>query len=646
MRMPLRILHVEDEPRDAELVALTLEEAGIPCVTQRVDTAEAFAEALKRGNLDLVLSHFSLPSFDGASALALARALQPEAPFILVSGVLGEEAAVESLVAGATDYVLKGRLARLAPAVRRAIAEAENRRARRLAEEARRASEVRYRHLFEFSKDGLLLMDGSTFRILDASPSFLELLELARSDVVGHTIGELWPGGEAACAAALQELFRRDEGQAPDLQLPRADGKAVHVDVVSKAYVVEGRRLVQCSLRDIGERRRLEEELRQAQKLEAVGRLAGGVAHDFNNMLAVIISYSELDLSTTTLDQALRDDLEQIRDAGRRGAALTQQLLAFSRRQLLQPVLVSLNGVVGNMLDMLGRLIGEDVALRVRLGEDLGCVRADPVQLEQVLMNLVINARDAMPHGGALDIETAAVAVDEAFAAIHPDVTPGPYIALTVSDSGCGMDETTLRRIFEPFFTTKGPGKGTGLGLATVYGIVRQSGGAIEVDSRVGSGTRFRIYLPRQEGTPFHHEAERAVAPAAGTQAILVVDDDDGVRRALERVLEPAGYRVLSVSSGTEAIRLFQAGEQRIDLLLTDVVMAGMDGTTLAQRIRALGPEVRVLFMSGYLDEELVNHGLPPAADFMRKPFTISEVLTRVRRALASPVASGGPVPG
>jgi PAS domain S-box-containing protein len=318
---PIRILHLEDDPRDAELIKATLGGGVLSCEIRRVETREAFELALGEGGFDLIISDFSLPSFDGAAALNMARHLQPELPFILVSGAIGEEAAIESLVGGATDYVLKNRLTRLVPAVRRALAEAEDRRARKRAEEARWASEVKYRRLFETSKDGLLVLDGTTGQILDANASLLGLLGYARGDVVGQTVGGLGiTGHEPACEAAFREFLSRDEGSRPDLRLRSREGQVVDVDVVSNAYTVEGQRVVRCSFRDIRERRKLEDQLRLAQKLEAVGQLAGGVAHDFNNILAVINSYTDMAVRSLRPEDPLRADLEQVAEAGARAA--------------------------------------------------------------------------------------------------------------------------------------------------------------------------------------------------------------------------------------------------------------------------------------------------------------------------------------
>ncbi len=393
--------------------------------------------------------------------------------------------------------------------------------------------------------------------------------------------------------------------------------------------------------------RRSEEQLRQAQKMEAIGQLAGGVAHDFNNLLTIIRGYSEL-LLGGALDQRekAREAVEEIRKASERASTLTRQLLAFSRRQVLAPQVLALNSIIADMDKMLRRLIGEDIQLTSSLAPDLGPVKADPGQIEQVLLNLAVNARDAMPRGGRLTIETANVSFDESYALMHPEVQPGSFVMLALTDTGCGMDAATQARVFEPFFTTKGPGKGTGLGLATVYGIVKQSGGSIYVYSEVGRGTCFKIYLPRLD------EAAAAAAPAKGSGAgpmapparvdgketLLIVEDDDSVRALARTVLRSHSYDVIEAVDADDALRWVEGHTQPIHLLVTDVVMPGMSGRELAERLTALRPELKVLYVSGYTDDAVVRHGLLEAeVSFLQKPFTPNALARKVRDVLDKP---------
>jgi len=389
--------------------------------------------------------------------------------------------------------------------------------------------------------------------------------------------------------------------------------------------------------RAIGERQRLQAELRQAQKMEAVGQLAGGVAHDFNNLLSIILSYSVLVAQTMAPDDPARADVDEIRLAGERGAALTRQLLAFSRQQVLQPQILNLNEIVGGMEKLLRRLIGEDVELLVHMTPGLDDVRVDPGQIEQVIMNLAVNARDAMPGGGRLTIETANIELDASYAARNEGLEPGPYVMLAVTDTGHGMAAATMGRIFEPFFTTKGIGKGTGLGLSTVFGIVQQSGGAIHAYSEPGSGTAMKVYLPRVDraGSPIRPTASPDASRRRGTETILLVEDEPQVRAVAMTILRRQGYHVLEAENGAGALVLCEEHPAAIHLLLTDVIMQRMSGPVLAEQLGRIRPGMKVLFMSGYTDRAIIDHALIDAnAAFIQKPFTPDQLAQRVRDVL------------
>jgi nitrogen-specific signal transduction histidine kinase/CheY-like chemotaxis protein len=400
--------------------------------------------------------------------------------------------------------------------------------------------------------------------------------------------------------------------------------------------------------RDITQRRQLEEQLRQAQKIEAVGRLAGGVAHDFNNLLNVIIGYGQM-VFRRLPDGPEREKTKAILQAADRAAGLTRQLLAFSRKQVLEPKVLDLNAVVGGMDEMLRRLIGEDIELHTQLAPDLGRTKADPGQIEQVLMNLVVNARDAMPRGGRLTLETANAEMDETYIRDHLGARPGRYVMLAVCDNGLGMDPETQKHIFEPFFTTKEKGKGTGLGLATVYGIVKQSEGYIWVESAPGEGTTVKVYLPWVEAEPAAEELRRPAVPEElprATETVLLVEDEDMVRRMTREVLEGAGYRVLEASSGFEALRVSAGHNGSLDLLLTDVVMPGMSGRELSERLAPVRPAMKVLYMSGHTDDAIFHHGVTQAGTgFLQKPFTPDALERRVRELLGNPDTVSGPRP-
>jgi signal transduction histidine kinase/CheY-like chemotaxis protein len=379
-----------------------------------------------------------------------------------------------------------------------------------------------------------------------------------------------------------------------------------------------------------------EDQIRHLQKMEAVGRLAGGIAHDFNNLLTVITGYSQLLLGTLPVGDPMRRGVDLIQTTAQRAAGLTRQLLAFSRKQVLAPTVLDLNEVVPGMAAMLQRLIGETIELEFRPGQELGSVKVDLGQLEQVIVNLVVNARDAMPKGGRITLETANVELREDHARRHIGVTTGSYAMLTVTDTGTGMDPETQSHIFEPFFTTKEPGQGTGLGLATVYGIVRQSGGSISVDSEPGEGSTFTIYLPRVQEAPEKREAA-SLPPARGSETLLVVEDENEVRVLVQKILEDYGYIVLSAGTIAEALRIAERHAGPIHLLVTDMVMPQMSGSELAECLRSLRPEVAALYMSGYTDHAIVNDGRSGhGAPFIQKPFTPDALARKVREVLDS----------
>jgi two-component system cell cycle sensor histidine kinase/response regulator CckA len=430
-----------------------------------------------------------------------------------------------------------------------------------------------------------------------------------------------------------------------EASLRMKDGRSVPVEMTSNHLEFEGREFNCSFAHNIAERKRAEkeklmlgEQLRQSQKMEAIGRLAGGVAHDFNNILTVINGYSSILLKALASDDPKRKDLEQIEQAGQRAASLTSQLLAFSRKQIIQPTILDLNDVITEASKILRRLIGEDVDLITVIKPGLGRIKADPEQIQQILMNLAVNARDAMPEGGKLTIETANINIDESYIRMHAVARMGPYVMLAISDSGLGMDEETQAHIFEPFFTTKGPGKGTGLGLSTVYGIVKRAEGFIWVYSEPGRGTTFKIYFPRVEGEidkVLRYDKER-VEPR-GTETILVVEDESPLRAFAARILRERGYSVIEASNGEEALHMAQESPEKIHLLLTDVVMPEMSGKALASHIVAMRPCTKVLYISGYTNEAIVHHGiLDSDIAFLQKPFTDDELARKIREVIDS----------
>jgi PAS domain S-box-containing protein len=488
------------------------------------------------------------------------------------------------------------------------------------------ASERKYRQLFEGNPTAMFVYDAETLRFLAVNEAAVRRYGYAREEFLAMTLLDMRPEEEVVKLREVLAQYRGGAARATGLRHRRRDGTLIDVEVTYDDIEFAGRRARLAAVEDVTERRRLEDRLRQGQKMEAVGQLAGGIAHDFNNLLTAIVGYATLLDRALAPSDELHEEVHEIIGAARRAANLTQQLLAFSRKQVLRPAVLDVNVVVRDMERILHRTIGEHIALVTALEPRLAPVRADASQLEQVIMNLVVNARDAMPGGGRVTIETSNVPLETELA--------GAFVQLAVSDTGTGMSAEVKAHLFEPFFTTKEVGKGTGLGLATVYGIVHQSGGFIAVDSEPGQGTRFRILLPRAEA-PAPESAPAALEPAAaGSGTVLLVEDEAGVRHLARDVLRRYGYRVLEAGEGGEALSLAAAHEGAIDLLLTDVVMPGMSGAELAERFRALRPEARVLYASGYADDAVISHGVTGGVPFLQKPFEPDELVRRVRELL------------
>lgn len=757
----LRILHLEDNLEDAELVRCTLEAEGLRCKMTRVATEEEFRAELTSGHIDVILADYSLPGFDGMAALRIAGSMVPDIPFILLSGSLGEELAVELLKSGATDYLWKDRLSRLGPSLTRAIREAALAREQRQAQAALRDSQERLSLALRASGIGVWSWDPLSKRFdcdermreligvalddrsldlesflarvheedRDAVESFIrdaqervsdfqfEYRVSTRDEAIRHistrgrflsvdgtsfrAIGACWDVTsekqeerqrrllstvlESAASAimitdaegritwvnaAFAELtgYTLDEARGENPRILKSGkhdnnfyremwetvsrGNTWHGQLVNRrkdgSLYTEETTITPvrgdygetvsfvCMKRDITLEVDLTRQLQQAQRLEAVGRLAGGVAHDFNNMLTIISGNAGLALADVPDETPVAMSLKEISEAAKRAAGLTRQLLAFSRKQVLKPKVIDLNALVRSTEKMLRRLIGEDIELRSRLDPTLGAIEADPGQLEQILMNLAVNARDAMPRGGELTFETENAEIHQTYAGIGGvPVHSGTYVKLTVTDTGEGMDEDTQARIFEPFFTTKEKGKGTGLGLSTVYGIVKQSGGFIWLRSELGKGTSFEVFLPQTDKTPEDLWRENGPAPATGEETVLLVEDDSHVLKLARSILERSRYTVLAAGSGAEALRIAQEYPKEIHLLVTDVVMPGMSGRQLSDSLHGARPETPVLYTSGYTDDAIVHHGvLDAGVNLLEKPYSQNELLVAVRSVL------------
>jgi two-component system, cell cycle sensor histidine kinase and response regulator CckA len=760
----LRVLYVEDSERDAELLTRELSRAGYDPRCERVETAAAMKAALESQDWDVILCDYSMPHFDGLSAVALLKEMGLDIPLIIISGTVGEAVAVQAMHAGALDYLMKDDMARLGSTIERSIHEVRNLRARRRAEEQLLVSEQRLHRalasspavIYTLETDGFfptwisenivsvlgyeaeeclapswwnqrvhgedrerelaglseLLSSGhrvSHYRFLrkdgayrwvrdeqrvlrnergepveivgawvdvtrqrHADEALLEANQALQSLVQTSPLAILaldLEGNVKSWNSAAERIFdwsekdvigRRNPIVPEDrleeshnfLDITRKGGTFTGFETVrikkdrsvidvslSAAPLIDGKGNVHGSvvvIADITERKLLEEQFRQSQKMEAIGRLAGGVAHDFNNLLTAIIGYSQMALARLPPGDPMRKDIGEIEKAGHRAAGLTSQLLAFSRRQVIQPKVLDLNAVVVEVSKLLNRLIGEDVELKTSLDPETGFVKADRGQIEQIIVNLAINSRDAMPGGGRLTVETANVDLDESYAAEHVDARAGPHVMLAISDNGSGIDKETRLHIFEPFFTTKEQGKGTGLGLSTVYGIVKQNGGHIGLYSEPGRGTTFKVYLPRiEEAAGRRDSGELQTECPDGVETILLVEDEDSVRKLTRKILEASGYTVLEASSGDETHLICENHQGPIHLLLTDVVMLGPSGREVAENLAPSRPDMKVLYMSGYTDDAIVHHGvLDEDTPFLPKPFTRASLLRKVRDVL------------
>ncbi|HEU4643337.1 MAG TPA: response regulator [Gemmatimonadaceae bacterium] len=570
----------------------------------------------------VALVDLRLPDMDGIEVVSRLRGVSALTEVLILTGNASLDSAVRAMREQSYDYLVKP----VAPdRLVSTIDRAAERWRRKSAEAAMRESQERLRRVFDHVRDALFITDAHG-DILDANPAACALGGRPLEDLRGSPLDAVLGAPVLGAGDAMP-----DEAE---YRVP-GPGRSTRILEVRSNTFAPGMSVH--TVHDLSERRRLEEELHQSRKMDAIGRLAGGVAHDINNVLTAITCYSEMLLADLPGADARREDVLEIRHAAQRAAGLTGQLLAFSRKQILQPRLIDLNIVVGDMERMLTRMIGEDITLALSLAPDLWLVRADPGQLEQVVMNLAVNARDAMPRGGRIEIATANLSLERPYVHRQGVVEPGDYVSLRVSDCGGGIHEDIMPHLFEPFFTTKGQGKGTGLGLSTVYGIITQSNGKIEVTSEPGAGAAFTMYLPRADGE--EHETARTDAGVRGaghgSETILVAEDDDALRNLLTRLLSQHGYRVLAASGAAEAVALAERHAGEVHLLLTDVVMPGGSGRELAERLWEVLPGLRVLYMSGYTDDVLVHRGVSDAVHtVLQKPFTTEALVRTLREAL------------
>jgi two-component system, cell cycle sensor histidine kinase and response regulator CckA len=614
-----RLLLVEDSEADAELLAMQLEKSRVPIRVERVSTEHDLRARIAQQPPDLVLSDFKIGPLDALRVLEIVRQSIPECPVIIVTGTLSDELAVECIKQGAIDYLLKDKLERLPSAVERVFSEAALR-----AERAEAQKILRHHAAIVSASDDAIVGLAVDETVTSWNQGAENLYGWSAQEAIGRPfsafISPEAPAVLAGIRAALTEgrrirniegLHRRRDGKPVSVQLTVSPIRGGSGEVVGGAIIA----------RDISDRKQLEQQYLHSQKMEAVGRLAGGVAHDFNNLLTVINGYADLALQRSTWETSLDDRIRPIKDAARRAAGLTRQLLAFSRRQILQPRVINISDAIGSVGAMLSRLIGANIELITKFEPELPPVLIDPGQLEQVILNLVVNAQDAMLSGGRILIETK----EEEGGAV-----------LVVQDTGSGMDEATRARIFEPFFTTKEAGKGTGLGLSTVYGIVQQSGGSITVQSEPGKGTTFRIWFPAAGSSELPAETRTlGETPVSGTETILLVEDDDDVRVLTSALLKQLGYSVYEASTTAEACDVLTARKGSIDLVFTDLLMPGGGAPEMSHVVQAGNDRVPILYMSGYTGDLLVRYGLSGSEiNFLEKPFTPQTLGLKVREVL------------
>jgi len=640
MSDPIRVLYVDDYPLDRELVRDALEreqnDFSLTLATSRAD----FETRLAEGSYDLVLSDFNILGFEGLQVLEAVHAVDPRLPVVIVTGTGSEEVAVEAMKRGAADYIIKtpSHIQRL-PYTIRSVLEMK-----RLEASRDRAEQERDR-LFNYSLDlfGIAAFDG---RIIQVNPAWEKILGWTSDDLAAKPWRAfVHPDDVAASSRVAERLLAGETVLGFESRYGCKDGSFKWISW--NVYPLAKEKLIFIVARDITDRKQAEEErerlqaqLIQAQKMETIGRLAGGVAHDFNNMLGVILGHAELAMEDVGVTQAVYSSLQEIRKAAQRSADLTRQLLAFARKQTINPQVLELNETVTGMLKMLQRLIGENIELVWRTEPDVWPVKMDPTQLDQILVNLCVNARDAIAGVGEVVIEARNITFGEAYYAAQMGVAPGEYVLLSVSDNGCGMDQATQNHLFEPFFTTKGVGKGTGLGLATVYGVVKQNSGYIGVRSEPGKGTTFDIYLPRYAGRSAQ-AAKGSVEQAAarGQETVLLVEDEPTILRIAQIMLQRSGYHALTASTPSEAVRVAEeqsvAGQSDIHLLITDMVMPEMNGCDLARKLQTLCPRIKTLFMSGYAGDMIDQQGaIHRAAGFIQKPFSFQALTAKVREVL------------
>ena len=640
MKRLLKILITESSKKDSELIIKELQRQKINIQIKRITKKKEFVPAVIKYRPDIILSNYHLPQSNGLSFLKLSKKIIPKIPFIIITSKTNEDMAVNSLKVGAWDYVIKENIVRLGTSIKSALDKKSQIEKKENAEAATVESEKKYRQLFENVPVGIYRTTPQG-QILMANSKLLELLGYNSFEELSKLNLEKEGFSNKNIRKKFKSLIEK-EGQIINYEACwlKKDGSEITVrenahtvrDKNSKILYYEG------IVVDITEQKRLEEQLHHAQKMEAIGRLAGGIAHDFNNLLTIIGGYSEIIRSVINKNNPIYQDIKQIEQATKRGEGLTRQLLAFSHYQVLKSEIINLNQIINQMRKMIKRLIREDVKIVFSLDSELDCIQADPGQIEQVIMNLVVNSSDAMPDGGKLIIETKNIVFDETVKKHVFELHAGNYVMLAISDTGIGMDKEILDHIFEPFFTTKEEGKGTGLGLSTVYGIVKQNKGSIWAYSEINRGTAIKLYFPQAKGeikiTTGSGVSEK---PLKGTETILVVEDEEEVRKLICNSLKKVGYYVLDAPNGQVALNLCKKLNRSIDLTLTDLILPKMNGRMLIKNLIPMHPKMKALYMSGYTDDVIAQQGiLTKGIKFIQKPITPIMVTRKVYEVLHS----------
>ncbi len=631
VRSPLRVLLAEDNALDAELVVRELRRAGFEPDWKRVDNEADFTASLHAG-LDIILSDFEMPAFSGLRALDILKESGLEIPFIIVSGMIGEETAVAAMQQGAVDYLLKDRLVRLGPAVRHALEKGRMRLHRKQAEQALRASEERYRALFDCAPDGIIVTDPGS-NCLDVNASICRMLGRSREEMLGlHTSQIMIPCESRHIAQAVDETQSKSDHQR-EWRFQRKDGSSFPAEVIA-TFMPDGNLLAM--VRDVTERKKLEQQFLRSQRMDSIGTLAGGIAHDLNNVLAPIIMALDL-MKMKFTDPASKELLSIIGSSAQRGADMVGQVLSFARGVEVRRIELKVGDLIQDVEGIVTELFFKNIRLRSVVPPELWPILGDPTQLHQVLLNLCVNARDAMPDGGDLTISADNFVIRAPDAGLPPDAAPGSYVFLQIEDSGTGMSPEVLEKIFDPFFTTKEVGKGTGLGLSTSQAIVKSHGGFIRVESEAGKGTRFQIFLPARITTPADSAEHPATdeMPRGHGEVILFVDDEAAVREITYQTLESFGYQVVLASDGVEAATIYGSRGAEIAVVITDMSMPQMDGPTTIGVLRGMNPQVRIIATSGVSPNGGIAGGNLGIRHFLGKPYTAETLLRELREILA-----------